>query len=125
MNLFLTSCFWSVFYQNRKNNNKQNNTPSNQTTHTKSLMENFIKAAQNLGYTKLAAAGGVSANILLRRKLLEECEKRGWQAYIPDLSLCGDNAAMVGAQAYYEYQKGNVATMSLNAVATLNIDTLT
>lgn len=88
------------------------------------LMENFIKAAQNLGYTKLAAAGGVSANILLRRKLLEECEKRGWQAYIPDLSLCGDNAAMVGAQAYYEYKKGNVATMSLNAVATLNIDTL-
>lgn len=88
------------------------------------LMENFVKAAQNLGYTKLAAAGGVSANLLLRRRLFEECKKRGWQAYIPDLALCGDNAAMVGAQAYYEYQKGNVATMSLNAVATLNIDTL-
>lgn len=88
------------------------------------LMENFVKAAQNLGYTKLAAAGGVSANLLLRRRLFEECKKRGWQAYIPDLTLCGDNAAMVGAQAYYEYQKGNVATMSLNAVATLNIDTL-
>lgn len=88
------------------------------------LMENFVKAAQNLGYTKLAAAGGVSANLLLRRRLFEECKKRGWQAYIPDLALCGDNAEMVGAQAYYEYQKGNVATMSLNAVATLNIDTL-
>lgn len=88
------------------------------------LMENFVKAAQNLGCTKLAAAGGVSANLLLRRRLFEECKKRGWQAYIPDLALCGDNAAMVGAQAYYEYQKGNVATMSLNAVATLNIDTL-
>lgn len=88
------------------------------------LMENFVKAAQNLGYTKIAAAGGVSANLLLRRRLFEECKKRGWQAYIPDLALCGDNAAMVGAQAYYEYQKGNVATMSLNAVATLNIDTL-
>lgn len=88
------------------------------------LMENFVKAAQNLGYTKLAAAGGVSANLLLRRRLFEECKKKGWQAYIPDLTLCGDNAAMVGAQAYYEYQKGNVATMSLNAVATLNIDTL-
>lgn len=88
------------------------------------LMENFVKAAQNLGYTKLAAAGGVSANLLLRRRLFEECKKRGWQAYIPDLALCGDNAAMVGAQAYYEYKKGNVATMSLNAVATLNIDAL-
>ena len=41
---------------------------------------------------------------------------------MPELSLCGDNAAMVGAQAYYEYKNGNVADLSLNAFATMPID---
>lgn len=88
------------------------------------LMNNFIKAAKNLGYNKLVLAGGVAANTLLRRRLNEECKRKNWKAYIPDISLCGDNAAMVGAQAYYEYECGNVATMDLNAYATLSIDNL-
>ena len=88
------------------------------------LLNNFVKAAENLGYRKLVVAGGVSANTLLRRRLSEACKKRNWQVYIPELSLCGDNAAMVGAQAYYEYQHGNVAEMNLNAIATLSIDKL-
>lgn len=88
------------------------------------LLNNFIKAAEKLNYRKVAVAGGVSANILLRRRLTQECEKRNWKLFLPDLSLCGDNAAMVGAQAFYEYQNGNVAAMDLNAVATLSIDTL-
>ena len=88
------------------------------------LMNNFIKAAKNLGHNKLALAGGVAANTLLRRRLNEECKRKNWKAYIPDISLCGGTAAMVGAQAYYEYECGNVATMDLNAYATLSIDNL-
>lgn len=88
------------------------------------LLNNFVKAAENLCYKKLVVAGGVSANTLLRKRLFEECKKRNWSVYMPELSLCGDNAAMVGAQAYYEYQRGNVAEMNLNAIATLSIDKL-
>ncbi len=86
------------------------------------LTRNFIKAAEDTGIRKLVMAGGVSANSLLRRQLQEECRKRGWEFYMPELSLCGDNAAMMGAQAYYEFQAGNVAGMELNARAALPID---
>ncbi len=85
------------------------------------LVSNFINAVQDLGYDKLVVAGGVSANRLLRAELENECHKRGWHLYAPELSLCGDNAAMVGAQAYYEYKNGSVSAMNLNAVATLEI----
>ncbi|MBQ3928876.1 MAG: tRNA (adenosine(37)-N6)-threonylcarbamoyltransferase complex transferase subunit TsaD [Clostridia bacterium] len=87
-----------------------------------SLMENFIKAAEVLGYHKLVLAGGVSANSLLRRRLEQECQRRHWQCYYPPLNLCGDNAAMVGAQGYYEYLAGHTASASLNAKPTQNIE---
>ena len=87
-----------------------------------SLTKNFIKAAENLGYKKLVLAGGVSANSLLRKRVDEEAKKRGWSCYYPPLNLCGDNGAMVGAQAYYEYLSGNIADMGLNAAATMSIE---
>ena len=86
------------------------------------LIENTFKAAENLGYKKIALAGGVSANSELRRRMEEECEKRGFELYFPPLRYCGDNAAMVGAQGYYEYLSGNIASSDLNATATLPID---
>ncbi len=86
------------------------------------LVENFIKAAKNLNYDKLVIAGGVSANSHLRKRLDDECKKYGWTLYKPDLSLCGDNAAMVGSQAYYEYLEGSVATLDLNACANMSIE---
>ena len=86
------------------------------------LCTNFIKAAEDLGVTKLVIAGGVSANSLLRKTLSQECEKRNWQFYMPEKSLCGDNAAMVGAQGYYEYLSGRVAGSDLNAFATMSIE---
>lgn len=86
------------------------------------LTTNFIKAAKDLGVTTLVTAGGVSANSLLRRELERECKENGFDLYMPDLSLCGDNAAMVGSQGYYEYLSGNIAELDLNAVATLPID---
>ena len=87
-----------------------------------SLMDNFTRAAEDFGYEKLVLAGGVSANSLLRKRVAEECEKRGWEYYYPPLELCGDNGAMVGSQAYYEYLSGNVAGTDLNARATMSIE---
>ena len=54
-------------------------------------------------------AGGVSANSRLRKRMTDICNKKGWQLYMPELSLCGDNAAMVGAQGYYEFLSGKRA----------------
>ena len=84
------------------------------------LADNFMLAAENLGYDKLVVAGGVSANRLLRRELSSRCDGK-YELFMPELSLCGDNAAMVGSQAYYEYLEGHVADATLNAVATLPI----
>lgn len=89
---------------------------------TSFLCDNTEKAARQLGHNKIVLAGGVSANSVLREKMQNLCEKNGWQLYLPRLDLCGDNAAMVGAQAYYEYLSGNTAELSLNAYATKPID---
>ncbi len=86
------------------------------------LIQNTMKAAENLGYKKIAIAGGVSANSELRRRMEEECAKRNLELYFPPLKYCGDNAAMVGAQGYYEYLDGNIADSALNATATLDIN---
>ena len=86
------------------------------------LIDKTFKAAEDLGYTQITLAGGVSANSELRRRMDEECKKRGYSLYYPPLKYCGDNAAMVGAQAIYEFENGNMADSSLNATATLPID---
>lgn len=86
------------------------------------LTTNFLKAAQDLNVRKLVIAGGVSANSLLRKTLQDKCAKLGYEFYMPDKSLCGDNAAMVGSQGYYEYLSGNIAGTDLNAFATISIE---
>lgn len=86
------------------------------------LRTNFLKAADDLNVKTLVIAGGVSANSLLRSTLAEECRRSGMSFYMPEKSLCGDNAAMVGAQAYYEYLSGRVAGSDLNAYATMSIE---
>ncbi len=68
------------------------------------------------GYS-LVIAGGVAANSHLRQRLSELCRRMGRELYIPKPALCGDNAAMIGAQGYYEYLTGNLADSSLNASA--------
>ena len=80
-----------------------------------------MQALKQTGYQKLAVAGGVAANSKIRHDILEAAKKLGAEVFLPPLSLCGDNAAMIGAQAYYEYQAGNIADMSLNAYATKSI----
>ena len=86
------------------------------------LLENTMKAADSISSKTLVLAGGVSANSELRTRFEKECEKRGIAFHRPELKYCGDNAAMVGIQAYYEYQSGHTADSSLNAFATLPID---
>ena len=86
------------------------------------LTRNFFRAARATGAEKLAIAGGVSANRLLRRTVTRECASRGLECYFPRLSLCGDNAAMVGAQGYYEFLAGHTAGPDLNARAEMPVE---
>ena len=85
------------------------------------LVPRTILALQQTGYKTLAVAGGVAANSRIRRDLLAAAEKLGVKVCLPPLSLCGDNAAMIGSQAYYEFLAGNLADMSLNAYATKSV----
>ena len=78
-------------------------------------------ALRQTGHRVLVAAGGVAANGEIRRALTEMTQAMGRKLYLPPLALCGDNAAMIGAQGYYEYLAGNVAGMELNAYASLGI----
>ena len=86
------------------------------------LTDRFLLAARDTGYKKLVLAGGVSANSLLRRRMTELCAENGFSLCYPELSLCGDNAAMIGAQGYFEFLRGSTADMSLNARAERSIE---
>lgn len=69
------------------------------------------------GVKTLVCAGGVAANSHLRARLAEIAGARGVSLFLPSLSLCGDNAAMIATQGYYEYEAGHLADSSLNASA--------
>ena len=86
------------------------------------LTEKTMAAARDLGYRTIAAAGGVCANTGVRRALTEACEQAGCTLYMPPLSLCGDNGAMIACQGYFNYLAGMRAGPELNAVATLSIE---
>ena len=85
------------------------------------LIPRAVMALKETGYRRIAVAGGVAANSRIRADLLTAAKELGAEVYMPPLSLCGDNGAMIGAQAYYEYLAGNTADMSLNAYATKSI----
>ena len=85
------------------------------------LAPRIQQAAEMLGYGKVVAAGGVAANSRIRRDLTEMCRKKGYQLYLPQLSLCGDNGAMIGCQGYYEYRAGVRGKASQNGFANMEI----
>lgn len=87
-----------------------------------SLVPRTMKACDEVSYGKLVIAGGVAANSRIRRDFETAAAKKGIRLFVPPLKLCGDNGAMVGAQAYYEYLAGNVAGSDLNAYATMDIN---
>ena len=86
------------------------------------LGEKLYAAAKDLGYKKIVVAGGVSANSGIRAKMKSVCDSLGAALYLPELKYCGDNAAMIGAQGYYDFLAGRRADESLNAVATLSLE---
>lgn len=86
-----------------------------------SLVPRAMAAARMKGYGRLAVAGGVAANGRIRADLQAACAKSGDKLYLPELKYCGDNAAMIGCQGFYEYQAGHVAGLDLNAYATRDI----
>lgn len=83
------------------------------------LVGHAMHALDEFGGDKFAIAGGVASNGTLRAAMQEACEKRGVRFYHPSPILCTDNAAMIGAAAYYEYMAGRRDSMSLNAVPNL------
>ena len=85
------------------------------------LVPRVMQAARETGRTQIVAAGGVAANSIIRGDLEKACKKQGCKLFLPPLSLCGDNGAMIGAQGYYEYLAGHTAGMELNAYATRDI----
>lgn len=86
-----------------------------------SLVSRTVAAAKEYGYRKVAIAGGVASNSALRSAMEEACRRRNLRCYYPSPILCTDNAAMIGAAAYYEYRKGNLAGWDLNAVPNLKL----
>ena len=84
------------------------------------LVNKTIDAAKTLGETKLALAGGVAANSALRDAMTEEASKAGIKLYLPEMSLCTDNAAMIGSAAYYKYMESGAEAVDLDAFADLS-----
>lgn len=85
------------------------------------LVPRTMAAAEQCGRKTVVAAGGVAANSIIRSDLQRACDARGYRLYVPPLSLCGDNGAMIGCQGYYEYLAGKRAGTDLNAYATMDI----
>lgn len=86
-----------------------------------SLCEKALLAAKESKAPALALAGGVSANSLLRRMMQDQCNEAGIPLYMPRLSLCTDNAAMIASAAYYRLLRNDVASLSLNAQPALRL----
>ena len=85
------------------------------------LVDRTLQAAKEYGIDKVALAGGVASNSALRAGMEAACKKAGKQLYFPSPIYCTDNAAMIGAAAYYEYKKGVRHGLDLNAVPNLKI----
>ena len=94
-----------------------------EVTETEVEAETAEEAAKELGYKKLAIAGGVASNGAFRAKMIERCKEAGIEFYHPSPIFCTDNAAMIGVCGYYDYINGVRSGLDLNAVPGLKIGT--
>ncbi len=101
---------------------KNNLSASIQKAISEIITDKTMLAAESLGYKKIALAGGVSANTGVRAALSAACAEKGYDFYMPEISLCGDNGAMIACQGSYNFLAGLTADESLNARATLSMD---
>ena len=85
------------------------------------LVGNAMKAIDEFKMDKFAIAGGVASNGTLREAMREACEKKGVKFYHPSPIFCTDNAAMIGAAAYYDFLAGKRDGLDLNAVPNLKL----
>ena len=85
------------------------------------LVPRLEMAVKQTHARRVVCAGGVAANSFLRAALQEMAKREHVQLFMPPLQLCGDNAAMIGSQAYYEYQAGTRGKTLQNAYATADI----
>ncbi|MCL2022811.1 MAG: tRNA (adenosine(37)-N6)-threonylcarbamoyltransferase complex transferase subunit TsaD [Oscillospiraceae bacterium] len=86
------------------------------------LADHAMAAAEKYSANEpLVLAGGVCANSRLREMMTERCTAAGIELFLPELALCGDNGAMIGAQGYYEFLAGNIAGLDCNARASSGI----
>ena len=85
------------------------------------LVPRLELALEQTGMRHIVCAGGVAANSWLRAALTEMADRKHVKLYLPPLSLCGDNAAMIGSQGYYEFLAGNTGSTAQNAFATAEI----
>ncbi len=86
------------------------------------LVSKAMAAMEEFDFHKFAIAGGVAANSAIRQVFTQQCEKRGYQFYYPSPIYCTDNAAMIGAAAYYEYMSGVRHGWDLNAIPNLKLE---
>ncbi|NQX93054.1 MAG: tRNA (adenosine(37)-N6)-threonylcarbamoyltransferase complex transferase subunit TsaD [Flavobacteriales bacterium] len=100
-------------------NNKADLCASVRWTIVDSLMHQVKKAAKDLGIKDVAIAGGVSANQLLRRTLVETGKQEGWNTYIPKFAYCTDNAAMIAMGGMFKWMSGERTEISEEAQARL------
>ncbi len=93
-----------------------------QTAATDVMVENALAAAKQNNLKTIVIAGGVGANAALRQALEAEAKKEGITVLYPPLKLCTDNAAMIGAEAYFMYKAGKPpADLTLDAKANVNL----
>ncbi len=85
------------------------------------IADRLIRAAKEFGYRTIVLAGGVSANSGIRSRMERECKEHGFDLYMPPLAYCGDHAAMIASQGYFEFLNAKQAGMDLNATASLPI----
>ncbi len=108
---------------NTPNINKADLCASFESTVTDVLIENIKIALKQTGSTKLAIAGGVSANSYIRKAVLNlEKEIQNLKVYMPDMKLCTDNAAMIASAGYYNFAAGKRDELDLNAIPNLKLN---
>lgn len=95
--------------------NKEDLAASFRKVAVKNLTDKVVKAVRNLNLHNVVVSGGAASNLLIRRELKKESIKNTFSLYIPSPELCSDNAAMIGAQGYFEFKNGTRADLTLNA----------
>ena len=100
--------------------NKADLCASLQSTIIEILLNKLVRAARHYDIRDIAIAGGVSANSGLRRAIVEEGVRRGWNTFLPEFKFTTDNAAMIAVTGYFQYQRGEFAPMDVVPVARIS-----